>query len=108
MLAAAAEPVSPPAAVPAPVSPPATVPAPVSPPATVPTPTASAASGQIRGTISYGRKDPAVGAVVVVRPETAVSPIRAATTGTSGTGGMGIAGTGVGGIVGSGGTAHQG
>jgi hypothetical protein len=85
VLAAAAEPVSPPEAVPAPVSPPATVPAPVSPPATVPTPTASAASGQIRGTISYGRKDPAVGAVVVVRPETAVSPIRAATTGTSGT-----------------------
>lgn len=58
--------------------------APVSPPP-VPKPAPAASSGQIRGTISYGRRDPAVGAVVVVRPESGVTPIRAATTGTSGT-----------------------
>ena len=42
-------------------------------------------SGQLRGTISYGRRAPAVGAVVIVRPENAPSPVRMATTGTSGT-----------------------
>jgi hypothetical protein len=47
-------------------------------------PVASSAAGQIRGTISYGRHEPAVGAIVVVRPESGVSPVRAATTGTSG------------------------
>jgi carboxypeptidase family protein len=41
-------------------------------------------SGQLRGTISYGRHDPAVGAVVIVRPEKAPSPVRVATTGTAG------------------------
>jgi hypothetical protein len=41
--------------------------------------------GQIRGTIFYGRHEPAVGAIVVVRPESGVTPVRAATTGTSGT-----------------------
>jgi len=41
-------------------------------------------AGQVRGTISYGRRAPAVGAVVVVRPENAPSPVRIATTGTSG------------------------
>ena len=45
----------------------------------------AASSGQIRGTISYGRHAPAVGAVVIVRPDTAPSPLRIATTGTSGT-----------------------
>ena len=43
------------------------------------------ASGQIRGTISYGRHEPAAGVVVVVRPESALSPVHAATTGTNGT-----------------------
>jgi hypothetical protein len=41
-------------------------------------------SGQIRGTVSYGRHQPAAGAVVVVRPESAPSPVRAATTGANG------------------------
>ena len=41
--------------------------------------------GQVRGTISYGRHAPAVGAIVIVRPEGAASPVRLATTGTSGT-----------------------
>jgi len=48
---------------------------------TAPTPS----SGQMRGTISYGRRAPAVGAIVIVRPESAPSPVRLATTGTSGT-----------------------
>ena len=43
------------------------------------------ASGQMRGTISYGRRAPAVGAIVIVRPENAPSPVRVATTGTTGT-----------------------
>lgn len=42
-------------------------------------------SGQLRGTISYGRRAPAAGAIVIVRPEGAPSPVRVATTGTSGT-----------------------
>jgi len=42
-------------------------------------------SGQMRGTISYGRRAPAVGAVVLVRPESSPSPVRMATTGTAGT-----------------------
>jgi hypothetical protein len=42
-------------------------------------------AGQVRGTISYGRHAPAVGAIVVVRPEDAPSPVRVATTGTKGT-----------------------
>ena len=45
----------------------------------------AAASGQIRGMISYGRRAPAVGAVVIVRPDGAPSPVRIATTGSSGT-----------------------
>jgi hypothetical protein len=45
----------------------------------------ASSSGQLRGTISYGRRAPAVGAVVIVRPESAPSPVRIATTGTSGT-----------------------
>ena len=44
-----------------------------------------APAGQVRGTISYGRHEPAVGAIVVVRPEGAPTPVRIATTGTSGT-----------------------
>jgi len=52
-----------------------------------PTPQAppTPSSGQVRGTISYGRHAPAVGAIVIVRPESATSPVRVATTGTSGT-----------------------
>jgi hypothetical protein len=46
---------------------------------------AAAPSGQVRGTISYGRNSPAAGAIVIVRPEGAASPVRLATTGTSGT-----------------------
>jgi hypothetical protein len=45
----------------------------------------AAASGQVRGAISYGRHDPAVGAIVIVRPDGGSSPLRIATTGTSGT-----------------------
>jgi hypothetical protein len=45
----------------------------------------ASSSGQLRGTISYGRRAPAVGAVVIVRPESAPSPVRIATTGNSGT-----------------------
>lgn len=41
--------------------------------------------GQVRGTISYGRRVPAVGAVVLLRPEQAQSPVYAATTGAAGT-----------------------
>ena len=48
-------------------------------------PAVAAPSGQVRGTISYGRNLPAVGAIVIVRPERAPSPVRIATTGTSGT-----------------------
>jgi len=60
--------------------------APAPAPAPEPAPVAPApSSGQVRGTISYGRHAPAVGAIVMVRPETAPSPLRIATTGTSGT-----------------------
>jgi hypothetical protein len=45
----------------------------------------AASSGQLRGTISYGRHAPAAGAIVIVRPESAPSPVHVATTGTSGT-----------------------
>jgi carboxypeptidase family protein len=45
----------------------------------------AASSGQVRGTISYGRHAPAVGAIVIVRPESTPSPVRVATTGTAGT-----------------------
>ena len=41
-------------------------------------------SGQVRGTVSYGRHQPAAGAIVIVRAEGALSPIRAATTGDNG------------------------
>jgi hypothetical protein len=47
-------------------------------------PTAPAA-GQLRGSVSYGRRAPAVGAIVMVRPEGAASPVYLATTGTNGT-----------------------
>jgi hypothetical protein len=58
----------------------------VAPPTIVPPPVATAPpSGQIRGTISYGRHEPAAGVVVVVRPESTPSPVHAATTGTNGT-----------------------
>ena len=52
--------------------------------APAPAPPAATTAGQIRGTISYGRHEPAVGAIVVVRPEAGVTPVHAATTGTSG------------------------
>jgi hypothetical protein len=54
-------------------------PAPPAPPAPAP------AAGQVRGTISYGRHTPAVGAIVLVRPESAPSPVHLATTGNNGT-----------------------
>ncbi len=41
-------------------------------------------SGQLRGKVSYGRRDPAVGAIVIAHPEGAASPVHLATTGTSG------------------------
>ena len=50
-----------------------------------PAPAPARVSGQVRGTISYGRHVPAAGVVVVVRPESSASPIRAATTGINGT-----------------------
>ncbi|HEX4822890.1 MAG TPA: carboxypeptidase-like regulatory domain-containing protein [Candidatus Polarisedimenticolaceae bacterium] len=54
-------------------------------PATPATPTTPAhPAGQIRGAISYGRHFPSVGAVVLMRPEKASSPLYAATTGATG------------------------
>jgi hypothetical protein len=53
--------------------------APAPPPPAPPPP-----AGQIRGSISYGRHAPAVGAVVVFRPESAPTPVRIATTGSNG------------------------
>jgi hypothetical protein len=41
-------------------------------------------SGQMRGVIMTARRTPAVGAVVLVRPEDAPSPVRLGTTGASG------------------------
>ena len=43
------------------------------------------ATGQVRGSVFYGRRQPAVGATVLVRPENAGTPLFAATTGVSGT-----------------------
>jgi hypothetical protein len=48
-------------------------------PAQVPAP-----SGQMRGTVTTARRTPAVGAVVLVRPEDAPTPVRLGTTGASG------------------------
>jgi len=67
-----------------------TPPTPTPTPTPAPTPPAAPAPsvaglGQIRGTVSYGRRDPAVGAIVIARPEGAPSPVHLATTGTSGT-----------------------
>ncbi len=53
---------------------------PVPPPAAPP----AAPTAQVRGTILYGRRAPAVGAIVIVRPESAPSPVRMATAGTNG------------------------
>jgi hypothetical protein len=41
-------------------------------------------AGQVRGTISYGRHIPAIGAVVILRPAAGSTPVYAATTGASG------------------------
>lgn len=49
-----------------------------------PTAPASGPSGQLHGAVAYGRHEFAVGAVVVVRPEGAASPLLLATTGESG------------------------
>ncbi len=38
----------------------------------------------MRGTVTYGRNQPSAGAMVIVRPESAPTPIRAATTGAAG------------------------
>jgi hypothetical protein len=43
-----------------------------------------APAGQMRGVITTARRTPAVGAVVLVRPEGAPSPVRVGTTGSSG------------------------
>ncbi len=45
---------------------------------------AASPSGQIRGTVSYGRRAPAVGAIVLAKPEGAASPVHLATTGLNG------------------------
>src|SRR5262245_25683157 len=50
-----------------------------------PAPGLAGGSGQLRGTVTYARKDPSVGSVVIVRPEDAGSPLRVATTGPNGT-----------------------
>ncbi|HZN54136.1 MAG TPA: carboxypeptidase-like regulatory domain-containing protein [Candidatus Polarisedimenticolaceae bacterium] len=50
----------------------------------VPTAAGAQAAGQVRGSVFYGRHQPAVGAVVLVRPEGAATPVFAATTGVSG------------------------
>ena len=50
-----------------------------------PPPPPAPAAGQVRGTITYGRHTPAVGAIVIVRPESDPSPVHLATTGTNGT-----------------------
>jgi hypothetical protein len=62
---------------------PPVAPAPAAAPVQV-APPAVATSGQLRGTIAYARHEPAVGAVVIVRPEKAATPLRVATTGTNG------------------------
>jgi hypothetical protein len=82
LLLAAADPVAPtsPAPAPAATQAPAQAPAP-----SAPSPAPVSVSGQIRGSVSYGRRDPAAGAIVLVRPENRPSPIRMATTGTNGT-----------------------
>lgn len=49
------------------------------------TPQAPATAGQVRGTITTARRTPAIGAIVVVRPEQAPAPVFVATTGSSGT-----------------------
>lgn len=69
-----------PSPTPTPTPTPSASPGPQSSPAPSP-----AASGQVRGSVSYGRHQPAVGAIVVVVPEGGGSPIRLATTGTNGT-----------------------
>src|SRR5262245_34848358 len=75
---AAADPATAPPTAPAPAPPPAagSAPAPAGP---------HADAGQVRGTILYGRRDPAVGAIVIVRSETGPTTVRIATAGTSGT-----------------------
>lgn len=51
---------------------------------TAPPPSQAPPSGQIRGSVSYGRHAGAAGAIVVVRPENGISPLYAATTGANG------------------------
>jgi hypothetical protein len=68
----------------APAPAPAAAPVPATAPASAPA-APSASLGQVRGTISYGRHDPAVGAIVIVQPEGPPSTVRIATAGTSGT-----------------------
>jgi len=77
-LVAAAEPAASPSPSPAPAAQEPAAPAPTAPAPIV------AASGQLRGTVTYGRNEPASGAIVIVRPEASPSPVRAATTGTAG------------------------
>jgi hypothetical protein len=50
-----------------------------------PAPTVVRSGGQVRGSISYGRRSPAVGVVVIVRPDEPGSRVYAATTGEAGT-----------------------
>jgi Carboxypeptidase regulatory-like domain len=66
-----------PAQAPAPVPAPTTAPAPATP--------SSKGGGQVRGTISYGRRAPAAGVVVIIKPDGSGKHIYAATTGEAGT-----------------------
>ena len=66
---------------------PAQAPAPAPAPTAAPTPAAPSTKGggQVRGTISYGRRSPAAGVVVIIKPDGPGSHIYAATTGEAGT-----------------------
>lgn len=83
--APAAEPPPSPPPSPTPPSPASTAVAPATAPSNPPLSVSpQRTGGQIRGAVSYGRHEPAVGAIVVVRPEGAATPIYVASTGTNG------------------------
>ena len=52
--------------------------------APAPPPPQAPPAAQLRGAVTYGRHAPAVGAMVILRPENAPSPVRLATTGNNG------------------------
>jgi hypothetical protein len=84
-LAAAAQEPAPPPTAPATPAVPAGPTDPAIPPAATAPSTPARGSGQIRGTISYGRHLPAVGVVVTLAPEGPGARVYVATTGESGT-----------------------